>query len=443
MSKKTKISVVAILSLVVAIFYFSISFTPGAQAETYCDIDQCYYYEGYYEGYYQSSYYDYEYEYEYQYQYQYEYPTPYVQGYYQGSYGYGTPSAYSTPAETYPYPTPGYLTPQYGGNNPGSIPPGGYGCTTDSDCVANTGGTAFCCNAGPEQGSSMCGSTGGGPYCYGYQYQSPYAYQTPAPTYSQASYYAQSSYTSYTEGYYQGSYTGGMSGVLSGPASCLINSGSSSCTVSISWTTYNPVATSAVTSNYPSNNTTVGTGNSGTQSVTIPYNSRTFYLYNNSSLLDQKTITASCASGSWNGSTCTGGVNGGWSAWSGWGACSVTVCGQVGTQTRTRTCTNPAPSGGGIYCSGSPVETRSCMASGCAGSGISANPLIITEGNTSTLSWFSDKTSCIGSNFSTGGNPSGTLIVRPGSTTTYSISCQSVNASVTVIVRKKPIFEED
>src|SRR3989344_6895816 len=46
-----------------------------------------------------------------------------------------------------------------------------------------------------------------------------------------------------------------------------------------------------------------------------------------------------------------GAVNGGWSAWSGWGTCSVTACGSTGTQTSTRTCTNPAPSGGGADCS--------------------------------------------------------------------------------------------
>src|SRR3989344_6851857 len=40
--------------------------------------------------------------------------------------------------------------------------------------------------------------------------------------------------------------------------------------------------------------------------------------------------------------TCANPIDGGWSDWSG---CSVTACGSTGTQTRT--CTNPAPSGGG------------------------------------------------------------------------------------------------
>lgn len=52
-------------------------------------------------------------------------------------------------------------------------------------------------------------------------------------------------------------------------------------------------------------------------------------------------------------------VNGGWS---GWDACSVTACGQTGTQTRT--CTNPAPANGGISCVGS--STQSCSTPACS-----------------------------------------------------------------------------
>ena len=58
-------------------------------------------------------------------------------------------------------------------------------------------------------------------------------------------------------------------------------------------------------------------------------------------------------------------VNGAWSAWSTWSACSVTACGQTGTQTRTRTCTNPAPANGGINCSGSTSETQVCSTTAC------------------------------------------------------------------------------
>ncbi len=58
-------------------------------------------------------------------------------------------------------------------------------------------------------------------------------------------------------------------------------------------------------------------------------------------------------------------VNGGWSNWSGWSACSATACGTTGTQTQTRTCTNPAPANGGANCSGDASQTQSCSAPVC------------------------------------------------------------------------------
>ncbi|XP_078592863.1 uncharacterized protein LOC144871361 [Branchiostoma floridae x Branchiostoma japonicum] len=51
-------------------------------------------------------------------------------------------------------------------------------------------------------------------------------------------------------------------------------------------------------------------------------------------------------------------VDGGWSDWGSWSACSVT-CG-VGEQTRDRTCTNPAPDNGGADCDGLTQETQAC-----------------------------------------------------------------------------------
>jgi hypothetical protein len=46
-------------------------------------------------------------------------------------------------------------------------------------------------------------------------------------------------------------------------------------------------------------------------------------------------------------------INGGWSAWGGLEGCSVSgACGQTGTRTKRRTCTNPAPKHGGNDCSG-------------------------------------------------------------------------------------------
>ncbi|XP_078666384.1 coadhesin-like isoform X1 [Branchiostoma floridae x Branchiostoma belcheri] len=74
-----------------------------------------------------------------------------------------------------------------------------------------------------------------------------------------------------------------------------------------------------------------------------------------------------CTSGFWSWvvlmlmamtATVTGQVNGGWSDWSSWSNCSV-ACG-VGTETRNRTCTNPAPANGGADCVGPDQETQAC-----------------------------------------------------------------------------------
>lgn len=57
-------------------------------------------------------------------------------------------------------------------------------------------------------------------------------------------------------------------------------------------------------------------------------------------------------------------VNGGWSEWGEFGECSVT-CG-YGRKQRSRTCTNPPPSGGGVDCSGSSTDTEACNNGPCA-----------------------------------------------------------------------------
>src|SRR4029077_2934545 len=93
-----------------------------------------------------------------------------------------------------------------------------------------------------------------------------------------------------------------MSGTLNSP-SCTIASGASSCNVTLTWTTTNPVGTSQVTSNTPSAGTVIGNGNNSSSAASVPYSSRTFFLYNNAVLLAQSTATSSCTSGtSWNGS---------------------------------------------------------------------------------------------------------------------------------------------
>ena len=56
-------------------------------------------------------------------------------------------------------------------------------------------------------------------------------------------------------------------------------------------------------------------------------------------------------------------VNGMWSHWTDFEACSVSCGG--GVQQRTRTCSNPAPECGGTDCIGAATEQQSCNTQGC------------------------------------------------------------------------------
>lgn len=56
-------------------------------------------------------------------------------------------------------------------------------------------------------------------------------------------------------------------------------------------------------------------------------------------------------------------VNGGFTEWSEFSACSVT-CG-VGNKARERMCTNPEPKGEGLPCEGSYTETKQCHMPSC------------------------------------------------------------------------------
>ncbi|XP_020628230.1 ectin-like [Orbicella faveolata] len=61
-------------------------------------------------------------------------------------------------------------------------------------------------------------------------------------------------------------------------------------------------------------------------------------------------------------------VNGGFTQWSEYSACSTT-CGR-GVQTRTRTCTNPPPSGGGKGCGRVTQQNKKCNLKPCKGTEI-------------------------------------------------------------------------
>ncbi|XP_060603771.1 thrombospondin-1-like [Ruditapes philippinarum] len=56
-------------------------------------------------------------------------------------------------------------------------------------------------------------------------------------------------------------------------------------------------------------------------------------------------------------------VDGNWAAWSLWSSCDVTC--SNGTQSRTRTCSNPTPVNHGLNCSGNDSETRKCFEITC------------------------------------------------------------------------------
>ena len=58
-------------------------------------------------------------------------------------------------------------------------------------------------------------------------------------------------------------------------------------------------------------------------------------------------------------------VHGGWSIWGTWGSCSKT-CG-TGYRSRYRSCTAPTPKYGGRSCTGSRIQTKSCIIKHCPG----------------------------------------------------------------------------
>ena len=61
-------------------------------------------------------------------------------------------------------------------------------------------------------------------------------------------------------------------------------------------------------------------------------------------------------------------VDGKWSKWDEWSACSA-LCGP-GTQLRTRTCTDPIPAHEGKPCAGDPNQTQACQVKECPSNNI-------------------------------------------------------------------------
>jgi len=83
-------------------------------------------------------------------------------------------------------------------------------------------------------------------------------------------------------------------------------------------------------------------------------------------------------------------IPGGWSGWSGWSSCSVSACGQTGSQTRTRSCNNPTPQYGGADCSGLTTDSQSCSAVACPTGSISASNCTVSQDANScnsSISW--------------------------------------------------------
>ena len=56
-------------------------------------------------------------------------------------------------------------------------------------------------------------------------------------------------------------------------------------------------------------------------------------------------------------------VHGGWTKWTQWSDCSKTC--SNGTQTRRRSCTNPAPQYGGDDCTGETTQVQDCFLRHC------------------------------------------------------------------------------
>lgn len=162
-----------------------------------------------------------------------------------------------------------------------------------------------------------------------------------------------------------------MTGSISAsPSSCIIPTGSSTCTSNLSWNTINPTGTSAVTKS----GSTIASGNSGSKIVSLSNGASTYYLYNSSQLLDSVSVSASCDSNStWTGS----------------------------------------------YCKENIINNNNCTISS-----FKATPSSIQKGDSSVLSWVTNNCTNVSvSGLGTYGIPfSGSELIWPSSTKTYTIT---------------------
>ncbi|MFA6520173.1 MAG: hypothetical protein WCT44_01045 [Candidatus Paceibacterota bacterium] len=256
--------------------------------------------------------------------------------------------------------------------------------------------------------------------------------------------------------------TMGVTGMLSSDkVFCDIPVGQSSCNVLLSWSTSpaNAVPVSGVRSN--TNNSgaasfdfhvsTPDENSNAGLSVSIPYNSRTFFLYNNAQELDALNIASRCDPAfnlNWDGGKCVDSAVDG--SWTEWGPCSAAnSCGAVGE--KTRTCT-PASNGGvdpDPVCPPSFTETQSCSSIKDANIYLNDNPnlkkITIAKGQSVKINW---KTECFTSCTGTGAGftPSGTSgspTLKPDVTTDYVLKCGGATDFVTVMVKEKAGFKEN
>jgi len=238
------------------------------------------------------------------------------------------------------------------------------------------------------------------------------------------------------------------------PASlvCTIQNGASSCPISFSWTTQNPIAISAVTHN----GMTVATGNNvSNRTFNISYGPQSYYLYNSGIELDKEIVVASCgANASWNGSKCATSVlnnckinyfqsnpeeiNAGQSSTLSWqtencnsvnisGIGSVALSGTKSVNPTNTTIYTLNATGTNLH----PVTAITKVVvnnnnSSCTINNFEASSYLISQGQSSTISWNTSGCSNVNiSNLNYNVPTSGSQVVSPTTTTTYVLTASS------------------